>query len=100
MAVPLAGGGCREWRRCSLMEEAGEGGTACWWMRQGRAEELGLRSTEAMAGRSSGRGRRRPWRRGAQAKGRWRPWWGGAPADVVIGHGGEELWQKVGGGHG
>ena len=80
MAVPLAGGGCREWRRCSLMEEAGEGGTACWWMRQGRAvllagggaraevdgghggEELRRRSAPAMEGRSSGEGRHRPWR--------------------------------------
>ena len=80
MAVPLAGGGCREWRRCSLMEEAGEGSVACWWMRQGRAalvagggaraevdgghggEELRRRSAPAMEGRSSGEGRHRPWR--------------------------------------
>ena len=79
MAVPLAGGGCREWRRCSLMEEAGEGDTACWWMRQGRAallagggaraevdgghggEELRRRLAPAMEGRSSGEGRHRPW---------------------------------------
>ncbi|CAD6217951.1 unnamed protein product [Miscanthus lutarioriparius] len=86
MAVPLAGGGCREWRRCSLMEEAGEGDTACWWMRQGRAallaggraraevdgghggEELRRRSAPAMEGRSSGEGRHRPWRGGARAE--------------------------------